>query len=229
MTSHLITPVNSMDLSIDFYSKLNFKIIESDDRAFAISKGLTIEINPSRYIRPGIRFYNENWNDILPELRKITAITETTEGHLLSDLNGTWIYLSTPENNNLTIEESDIIPVLGNYAGLSFEMTDIDKTLSIYRCLGFKESAGSVDQGWMTITGADNMTISLMKPNACPHLFFNPSMTFFNGENNIQIIENIRKTGLAFAEEITYFNKEGIVDNVILRDPGGYGFFIFSD
>ena len=29
--------------------------------------------------------------------------------------------------------------------------------------------------------------------------------------------------------KITQFNKEGIVDNVIIRDPGGYGFFIFND
>jgi hypothetical protein len=68
-----------------------------------------------------------------------------------------------------------------------------------------------------------------MAPNACPHLFFNPSLTYFNGKNNLQIIENIRKSGVDITEEITVFNKEGIVDNVILRDNGGLGFFIFSD
>ena len=30
-------------------------------------------------------------------------------------------------------------------------------------------------------------------------------------------------------EEITCFNSEGIADNVVLRDPGGTGFFIFND
>jgi hypothetical protein len=30
-------------------------------------------------------------------------------------------------------------------------------------------------------------------------------------------------------EEITAFNPDGIIDNVILRDEGGYGFFVFND
>ena len=52
---------------------------------------------------------------------------------------------------------------------------------------------------------------------------------YFNGKNNLEIIEKIRSEGIEFTQEITEFNKEGIVDNVILRDPGGYGFFLFSD
>ena len=52
----------------------------------------------------------------------------------------------------------------------------------------------------------------------------------FNGkENNPKVIQNIRNVGIPIAEEITTFNKEGIVDNIIIQDPGGYGFFIFND
>jgi len=68
-----------------------------------------------------------------------------------------------------------------------------------------------------------------MQPYSCPHLFFNPSMTFFNGKENLQIIERIRNLDIPITEEIREFNKEGIADNIIIRDPGGYGFFIFSD
>jgi hypothetical protein len=68
-----------------------------------------------------------------------------------------------------------------------------------------------------------------MKPLTCLHLFFNPSLTYFNGGNNLAVIENIRKLGIPITEEITHFNKDGIVDNIIIRDPGGFGFFVFND
>jgi len=54
-------------------------------------------------------------------------------------------------------------------------------------------------------------------------------LTYFNGKQNLEVIEKIRNNAIPITEEITHFNKEGIVDNIIIRDPGGYGFFIFSD
>lgn len=71
--------------------------------------------------------------------------------------------------------------------------------------------------------------VSLMRPLNCPHLFFNPSLTYFNGGRNPEVIAAIRKAGVPISEEITHFNSRGEVDNVILRDPGGYGFFVFND
>jgi hypothetical protein len=69
-----------------------------------------------------------------------------------------------------------------------------------------------------------------MKPNICPHLFFNPSMTYFNGkEGNPKVIAKVRELDIPIAEEITHFSKDGSVDNIIIRDPGGYGFFLFND
>ena len=79
------------------------------------------------------------------------------------------------------------------------------------------------------MTFGSDFTITLMKPMTCPHLFFNPSMTYFNGKKNLSIIEKIRQLNIPIAEEITHFNNEGIADNMIIRDPGGYGFFIFND
>ena len=54
-------------------------------------------------------------------------------------------------------------------------------------------------------------------------------MTYFNGGNNLAVIQDIREAGIPITEEITQFNDRGEVDNVIIRDPGGYGFFIFND
>ena len=43
------------------------------------------------------------------------------------------------------------------------------------------------------------------------------------------IIEGVRTANIDITEEISHFNPDGIVDNIIIRDPGGLGFFIFSD
>lgn len=48
-------------------------------------------------------------------------------------------------------------------------------------------------------------------------------------KSNLAIIQKIRDLQIPITEEITHFNKEGIVDNIIIRDPGGLGFFIFND
>jgi hypothetical protein len=88
---------------------------------------------------------------------------------------------------------------------------------------------GNYEKPYMSLD-LDGFSINLMKPNICPHLFFNPSFTFFNGkEGNPKVIAKVRELGIPIAEEITHFNKEGIVDNIIIRDPGGFGFFLFND
>jgi hypothetical protein len=43
------------------------------------------------------------------------------------------------------------------------------------------------------------------------------------------VIQKIRDLNIPITEEITAFNTECIVDNVIIRDPEGFGFFVFND
>src|SRR5690606_15097168 len=110
----------------------------------------------------------------------------------------------------------------------TLESIGINRSFKIWELLGFKHTMGSADQGWVGFSN-DELSLSIMKPQTCPHLFFNPSLSYFNGKENLNVIQKIRDAGVSITEEITHFNKEGIVDNVIIRDPGGYGFFIFSD
>ena len=88
---------------------------------------------------------------------------------------------------------------------------------------------GNIEQGWVVFQNEEKATVSFMMPNSCPHLFFNPSLNYFNGKNNLAVIEKIKKAEISFTEEITHFNSNGMVDNVIVRDEGGLGFFVFSD
>lgn len=105
---------------------------------------------------------------------------------------------------------------------------DIDKSVSILETLGFKHAGGNMDQWYVSYT-IDDLLVSLVKPLSCPHLFFNPSLTYFNGKNSLSIIAKLREIGVHFSEEITIFKKNGLVDTVVIRNPGGIGFFIFSD
>ncbi len=229
LTTH-ITATNLREKSIHFYRSLEFSIHESGERVFCSAKDIVLEINPDRYTRPGIKLYGENWNDQLDALSELSQIHETQNDFVLGDFCGSWIYLSKKDDSAIrSLELNSNPPMLGNYAGLSLETTDMGRTMEIYQALGFEVTTGTPDQGWILLQNETGFGISLMKPNSCPHLFFNPSMTFFNGQNNLEIIGQIRASMVPIAEEVTYFNKEGIVDNVILRDPGGYGFFIFND
>ena len=88
---------------------------------------------------------------------------------------------------------------------------------------------GDLEKGWAAFANDDGFKLSLLGPGSCPHMVINPSLTYFNSGKNLDVIAEIRGAGIPIAEEITHFNTEGVVDNVILRDPGGFGFYVFND
>lgn len=229
MNTILQTPTNDLSQSLDFYKKLNFKILSAENPTLVTDGNAVIEINPDRFARAGVRFYKSDWTSTVEELKKMTTVLSIQNGYLLSDQSGVWIYLIESNSTvNFDLDEVDN-STLGNFAGLSLETTDIQKSTELWEILDFSRTMGSVEQGLVGYKNADGLGVSFMHPNNCPHLFFNPSMTYFNGKNNLEIIAKIRKVGIPITEEITHFNKAGVVDNIIIRDPGGYGFFIFSD
>ena len=227
MQALIQTPTPYLDASIDFYSKLGFKQISENPIIFSDGKA-NIEINPNRYARAGLRFFKDSWSIEISKLKAIAEIHPTKDGHLLADPSGVWIYLVDGKPGFDLKEEELSFSTLGNYMGISLESTDAKKSFEIYQILGFQLAFGSIDSGFFALS-ANGFSISIMKPNSCPHLFFNPSLTYFNGKNNLEIIAKIRSLPIPITEEITYFNKESIVDNIIIRDPGGLGFFIFND
>ena len=99
-------------------------------------------------------------------------------------------------------------------------------SLSFWKLFDYEITQGSLEKDWITLSNKTHLEISLVQIGNCPHLFPNPGLNYFNGGNNLPIIEKINAAGIPITEEITYFNKEGIVDNIIIQDPGGLGFFI---
>lgn len=229
MPSIIQTPTPNLTASLDFYTKLNFKVLSKENPTLVSDGKVIIEINPNRFARTGVKLFRNSWTTIVEQLENLTEVSKTEEGYLLSDPSGTRIYLIETDTPAVYDLKDISGAVLGNSAGMSLETTAIHKSIEIWETLGFKKTMGGLEQGWIVFTNADDLSLSLMQPNSCPHLFFNPSLTYFNGKENPAIIAKIRSLKIPITEEITAFNKEGIVDNIIIRDPGGYGFFIFSD
>ncbi|GAB1444629.1 hypothetical protein MASR2M41_02440 [Flammeovirgaceae bacterium] len=229
MQSLVHTPTNQLKNSLEFYQKLGFKVIADKSKTIVTDGKTVIEINPDRYARAGVKLYKKTWTKEVAKLKKLTALHKTKEGFLLSDASGVCIYLVEGELKLKHKPAKTSFSVLGNYAGLTLESLDIVRSVEVWKVLGF-EISGSPDQGWVACKNEDELTVNIMNPLMCPHLFFNPSLTYFNGkENNPKVIKQIRALKIPLVEEITHFNDKAIVENVIIRDPGGYGFFIFND
>ncbi|MCB0632810.1 MAG: hypothetical protein R2824_23235 [Saprospiraceae bacterium] len=229
MQSFIHTPTPDLAQSLDFYQRLNFQILQREPFGMVTDGNFLIEINPERFARAGVKLFADSWEDAVNRLEKLTNVHTTGDGYLLADPSNVWIYLIKGVSEWKVEPEGASASTLGNFAGLSLESTDLKRSTAIWEALGFTLSMGSVDQGWVGYQNENGFTVSFMQPNTCPHLFYNPSLTFFNGGNNPAVIKKIREAGIPITEEITHFNKEGIVDNIIVRDPGGYGFFIFND
>jgi hypothetical protein len=229
MNSIIHTPTSNLKESLEFYTKLGFVKLPNTNLELVADGKTVIEINPDRYARAGVKLFSESWEKTVEAIEPLVNVLTIENGYLISDPSGAWIYL-IESKKELDIDLSALSSSeLGNYAGISLETTSINSSYQLWKLLGFNNQQGDIDQGWITITNADGLTVSLMKPLTCPHLFFNPSLTYFNGANNPGIIEKVRSLEIPITEEITHFNKEHIVDNIIIRDPGGYGFFLFND
>ncbi len=229
MNTIIQTPTPNLTDSLSFYETLGFKKIANGVHPLMSDGQVLIEINPNHFARAGVKLFAEDWKDRANQIAGITEVIEIRNGYLVSDPSNTWIYLleeAPPEDWALPPLSPS---VLGKFAGLSLEVVAANLAYKIWKTLGFNHVTGNINQGWVTLTNEEGFSVSLMKPNCCPHLFFNPSLTYFNGGDNIAHIEKIRSLSIPITEEITQFNDEGIVDNIIIRDPGGLGCFVFND
>ncbi len=230
MQVFLQTPTPDMRDSMNFYEKLGFHRLSEDNPSYVSDGTMVMQINPQRSARAGVKLYIPDWTGTLEKLKELTAVRELEDSYVLSSPCGTWIYLAKKELPQFD-SVADLGPsVLGKHAGLSLEMVDAALGVKIWKALGFVKETGDLEtQGYIVLQNPEGYGVSIMVPMSCPHLFFNPSLTYFNSGQNPHIIAKIREAQIPIAEEVTIFNPDGEVDNVILRDPGGFGFFVFND
>jgi hypothetical protein len=228
MSSLVHTPTPSLESSKAFYESLGFQEVPHNSLTLYTDGRMLIQINPARSARAGIRIFKDDWSSEIAELKQHAAVHEQDGVYILADPSNAWIYLETGEPPVSFTVQDESFSTLGNSKGLCLETADFQRSAAIYETLGFTKTMGSIEHGYVGYS-RNGFDLALMAPFICPHLFFNPSITFFNGGKNLPVIQKIREAGIPMTEEITAFNKEGIVDNVIIRDPGGYGFFVYND
>lgn len=233
------TPTPDLDRSVAFYEKLGFvrssaEHAGGEDSVLLANGTMLVEVNPERTARAGLRLTKPSWAEEADVLSKSTTVVSLPGSRLAVDPSGVWVYLTEAEG--AAAEQPPEGPaecLLGNFAGLTLETVSVQESADFWDPLGFAvpdSVARPVGQhAYVGGLGPGDFGITWIAPNACPHLFFNPSFTFFNSGKNPEIIAAMRAAGIEITEEITVFNKEGLVDNVIIRDPGGYGFFVFND
>lgn len=223
------TPTPELKQSLEFYNTLNFNVITSTEKSVVFSDGSAIlEVNSDKQTRAGVKLYVDSVEGVMSNLKDISFYGSKAE-RMFNTPSGIRVCL-LPIEDKPKYKVDEISPsIIGSYAGLSLETPDIEGSIKLWQALGFKVSMGGKDQGWVALSNTAGDSVSLMKMMSCPHLFFNPSLTYFNGAENLGIIKKVKDAGIQITEEITVFNHEGIVDNIIIRDPGGFGFFIFSD
>lgn len=227
MKTIIQVPTPDLGKSKDFYGRLGFKEITDGDQVLFTDGKFIVEINSDRHVRAGLKLFSEDWTVAAEKLREFTTVHETEDGFLSADPNGVRAYMINGSFEHKADDES--YGITGNFSGASIEAVATDETARFWEAVGFEKSQGDLSQGWAVYANGGDIDVSIMKPNMCPHLFFNPSLTFFNSGNNLANIAKLREAGILMTEEITSFNKEGIADNVIINDPGGLGFFVFND
>ena len=191
----LQTPTADLNQSIVFYEKLGFEIQTLGSRIVALDAQNCIEINPERTARVCIQLHQSNWNKTLLELKSHTPIIKTKEGYLITDPNGIWIKLIV-ETWDEKITSSNYKSLLGNYAGVCIETLEVSKSYEFWNLLSFSSKSKDFSKGWIEMKSEVGDSISLIKAQQCPHLFFNPSVTYFNGSRNLEINESIKKLKL---------------------------------
>jgi len=218
-----------LEESIEFFDSLEFEKLQTENNLLFRDSNYIVDINPNRYSRTGLKFYSENWEEAIEKIKELVNIEKFEEYYQLTDPSGTKYFLYPASSYPAYSSNAESKSILGNLMGIGLETNDILLSKKVLEIIGFKQNKGDVNSGWINMNYNDEYDISLMKSNMSPHLFFNPSLIYFNGEKNPEIIEKVRKKGIEIYEEIRVFNKENKVDNIMLRDKGGLGFFVFND
>lgn len=215
------TPTPDLAASKSFFSKAGWKDVSTDTQTLYQDGDQFVRINTAVHVRPGLVIQaSENEN-------RPAIFQKIGDEWIAACPSNIWVYW---ENESQVYPEQSVQSHLGNLAGLTIETLKMTESLTFYTQLGFQVTGGDAAHGFVSMKHDCGFGLTLLKAGMCPHLFLNPSISYFNGkEGNPVVIEKIRQENLTILQEVDHFNENNIVDNLILREPGGMGFFIFND
>lgn len=215
------TPTPNLSDSVAFFKKAGWEQVDHENQLIFRDKNQIVRINSGVHVRPGLVVFASD------EEKRPGIFQKVGEDWIASCPSNIWVYW---EKETREIPIGDQNSILGNPAGLTIETLNMTESLKFYTQLGFTVSGGDASHGFVSMQHESGFGLTLLQAGMCPHLFLNPSISYFNGkEGNPKVIEKIRQEGLTILQEVDHFNEQKIVDNLILREPGGMGFFIFND
>lgn len=182
----------SLKESLAFYKSLNFKVVSTKNPTIVTDGKVFIEINPSKCSRAGIKVFDDDLNNRMKAISKIAPCFQKEDGFITASPEGTWVYFTKPLDNAILESSNAPSSALGSFSGFTLETVSIDFSLKFWKMLGFKLVAGSSVDGWAQLSGLSGFGIAFMHPEMCPHSTINPSLTYFNGKANPEIIRNIK-------------------------------------
>jgi len=226
VTTTICTPTPDPTRSADFYRRAGFTSVDDDAPGDWFTDGaVMVHVDPTRTARVAVVLHGDV--AVREALAERGRVVEHEGRWLAADPSGVFLWLD-PEPAP-AIPEGTGPARVGRYAGLSIEALDPAAVVAFWEAAGWEVANGDAAQGWVLLTRDGCMGISVMGMHACPHLFPNPGLTYFNGGDNPRLIAGLREAGVPIHEEVTVFDDSGEVNNVILVDPGGLGFFMFND
>ncbi len=227
------SPAPNLEASIGFYHKLNFVQTYQKDLVHIFSDAaIDIMVNGASSTRLSYVVFTKEIDGLKQRLPETAKLFNHDTGLVTTDPNGVRVYIY-PFESNPTLDKSGIREknVCGNNFGTGIETGRFDDSIQFWHALGYSTNNEITDKTqYATLVQDDCPAITLFAPGICPHAFYNPSLTYFNGkEGNPKVISALLKLGISPVEEITIFNNTGEVDNIIISDPGGLHAFIFND
>lgn len=209
MNACIQTPVANLESTLNWYRAAKFVESTHNETTYFTDGAVLIRVNPAPTARPGIVLFGQ----------------DDSKAPLTASPSGVWVYREPTAAPSQPPADNSLF---GTCKGVSIEAMDPVAEASFWSGLGFELRAGDPENGWASYSG-HGMGLSIMGPNFCPHLFYNPGLTFFNSGQNLEVIANLREAGIELTQELTCFNDNGEVDNAVVRDPAGLGFFVFND
>ncbi len=211
-----------------FYEALEFHNLGEFEEGRYVCDGKSILLIPKdRKYRNGLLIYSENGHD---DFQMKTVPSKIYNHRVTQDPNGFHIVFKFISEYPKLSKEDMTNALTGNPYGLGLETIRFKESADFWSTLGFQLSFGDLEKGGFVTLVSNGFGLGLFEHGSCPHSFNNPSLTYFNGkEGNPKIIDQVRGKNITISEEITHFNEAGEVDNIILKDPGGMGFFLFND
>ncbi len=222
----LTTPAPDPEVSATSLSRLGFEPV-APGASLMTDGAAVIDMDTSPRARAGVRVWRGALAGEVEATLELHGAAAFEGGQLVTAPSGVPVWVM--DGVGPAHELGRLGSLLGTFAGISIETPNLSRSVAFWSgLLDAQVAAGGIDQGWLTLRRDGMEDLSFMGPLACPHSFANPSLTYFNGDRNADVIRAVR------AREIPVFEEVGgtestPAENIILREPGGLGFFVFND